>query len=134
MLTKVSCPSLSSVKMITVKAPWRVFLCIYDHVSLLHPGLSSLPGDGRLHPHPQYSHRAHQDPALLPQGPEPGPSAGVPCPQDLPRGEGQEARPLCLSNGVTQHCVLFSSLRSIQLTYTIQSVEMWEDDGVSRKQ
>lgn len=94
--------------------------------SLLPLGLSPLFGDRRLHPHPEYSHCAYQDPALLPQSPEPGPSTGVPCPQDLPRGEGKETRPLCLSNGVTQHCVLFSSLWSLQLTWYMMWVWWYE--------
>lgn len=75
-------------------------------VLLCHSGFSSLPGDGRVHPHPEHPHRAHQDPALLPQGPEPGPGARVPRPQDLSGGEGEEARPLCLSNGVTALCAV----------------------------
>lgn len=94
----------------------------------LKPGFSSLFRDGGLYAHPEHSHRPHQDPALLPQGPQPGSGTGVSCPQDLPRGEGQEARPLCLSNGVTQRCVLFSSLWSIHFTYA-NSVTKHKNNG-----
>lgn len=74
-----------SVEIMSVWALWKV--CAYL-LSLLRPGFSPLPGDGRLHAHPEYSHRSHQDPALLPQSLEPRPGAWVSRPQDLPRGEG----------------------------------------------
>lgn len=106
MLTKVSC-LCSPFSQIWVNPKWKSCIYLSEHVFL---GFSSLLGDRRLHAHKKYSHCAYQNLALLPKGPEPRPSTGVPCSQDLPWGEGQEAWPLCLSNGVTQHCVLSSSL------------------------
>lgn len=106
------------------------YVCINEQSclsTLLHQGFSPLFGDRRLHPHTEYSHCPHQDPALLPQGSESGTSTGMSCPQDLSWREGQEARPICLSNGVTQHCVLFSSVWSKQLTCHMNVVIKWKD-------
>lgn len=61
-------------------------VCVFSFL-----GFGALPGDGRVHPHSQHSHRADQNPALLPKSTEPGPGAGVQSAQDLPRGEGEEA-------------------------------------------
>lgn len=117
MLTKVSCLTSCLVSRSLCNMCVLMNNRVSQHYS--HQGFSPLPGDRRLHPHTEYSHCPHQDPALLPQGSEPGTGTGMSCPQDLSWREGQEARPICLSNGVTQHCVLFSSLWSKQLTCVI---------------